>query len=182
MGWSLAMSSMQPHRNISWQGSWKVTQWPTPEHLVPYSRGLGICSAWLLVVSLLVRKLWGRDATEMPDVFTTSVQLLQIWALCMQRTSLNVNLGPLVSVFVVSALRAMTAINFCFCLEVVVMSPMVFIAHDFCFSTALSSSMFISYWKKENNLHIQGTLASRSISVLWDWQIHINYIHTYTLT
>lgn len=179
MGWSLAMSPMKPHRNnISWQGSWKVTQWPTPEHLVPYPRGLGICSGWLLVVSLLVRKVWGGDATEMPDVFTTFVQLFQIWALCMQHTSLNVNLSPLVSV--ASFLRAMTAINLCFFLEVVVMSPMFFIAHDFCFSTALSSSRFISYWKKRITFTSRGHLPpGQSQFFETDKFILIIHIHTH---
>lgn len=152
MGWPLAMSSMQPHtNNSSWQGSWRDIPRTTPEPLIPYSWGLGstpICSGWLLVLSLLVRKMGGRDAAEVPDVFTTFVQLFQIWALCTWHTSLNMKLGPLLSIFVASFLRATTAINLCFFLRVVAMSPMAFMAHDFCFSTALSSSRFISYWNE----------------------------------
>lgn len=141
------------HKNTSsWQGSWRDTLRATPEPLIlysPYTLGnILICSGWLLVVSLLVRKMGGRDATEMPDDITTFAHLFQIWALCTLHTSLNVKLGPLVSIFVASFLRAMAAITLYFILRVLVMSPMVFMAHEFCFSTVLSSSRFISYWNK----------------------------------
>jgi len=56
------------------------------------------------------------------------------------------------------------------------MSPTVFMACDFCFSTALPSSRFISYWNKKITSTSRGHLPSGQSQ---SFEIHyINYTHT----